>query len=78
MQKQLDQAKKDLETAKSTSAVPASATPVTAAGTATDVTPSAPLSDNEREILEKKIKELEDEQVAYNEVSLSNQSVDNR
>ena len=63
MQKQLDQAKKDLEAAKAASA-PAAAAPVTAAET----TPSAPLEDNEREKLENRTKELETELAALNEV----------
>jgi hypothetical protein len=63
LQKQLDQAKKDLEAAK---AAPAPAAP--AAATATESTPSAPLADDERATLENKTKELETELAALNEV----------
>ena len=63
MQKQLDQAKKDLEAAK---AAPAPAAPATA--TATEATPSAPLADDERATLENKTKDLETELAALNEV----------
>ena len=63
MQKQLDQAKKDLEAAK---AAPAPAAPATA--TVTESTPSAPLADDEREKLENRTKELETELAALNEV----------
>jgi chromosome segregation ATPase len=59
LQKQLDQAKKDLEAAK---AAPAPA------ATATESTPSAPLADDERATLENKTKELETELAALNEV----------
>jgi hypothetical protein len=61
LQKQLDQAKKDLEAAK---AAPAPAAPATA----TESTPSAPLADDERATLENKTKELETELAALNEV----------
>jgi hypothetical protein len=63
LQKQLDQAKKDLEAAK---AAPAPA--ATAAATAMESTPSAPLADDERATLENKTKELETELAALNEV----------
>jgi chromosome segregation ATPase len=59
LQKQLDQAKKDLEAAK---AAPAPA------ATAMESTPSAPLADDERATLENKTKELETELAALNEV----------
>jgi hypothetical protein len=63
LQKQLDQAKKDLEAAK---AAPPPTAPAPA--TATESTSSAPLADNERETLENKTKELETELAALNEV----------
>ena len=62
MQKQLDQAKKDLEAAK------AAPSPATAPAMATESTPSAPLADDERATLENKTKELETELAALNEV----------
>jgi hypothetical protein len=65
LQKQLDQAKKDLEAAK---AAPAPATAAPAAAIATESTPSAPLADDERATLENKTKELETELAALNEV----------
>jgi len=67
LQKELDQAKKDLETAKATPA--AAATPATPA-TATEPTSSAPLADSERETLETKYKDLEAEHKALNDVGL--------
>jgi hypothetical protein len=65
LQKQLDQAKKELEAAK---AAAAPAAPATATATATESTPSAPLADDERATLENKTKELETELAALNEV----------
>ena len=64
MQKELDQAKKDLETAK---AMPAAAA---SPATATEPTSSAPLADSERETLETKYKDLEAEHKALNDVGL--------
>ena len=64
MQQQLEKAKQELEAAKSTS--PTSAPAATSEATLS----SNPLSDAERSELEKKIKVLEDDQKAQNEVSL--------
>jgi len=65
LQKQLDQAKKDLEAAK---AAPAPTASATATAATSDTTPSAPLADDERATLEEKTKKLETELAALNEV----------
>lgn len=63
MQQQLEKAKQELEAAKSTSATSAPA------ATSESTPASNPLTDAERSELEKKIKVLEDDQKAQNEVS---------
>jgi len=64
LQQQLEKAKQELEASKSTSAT-------SAPSAVSEATPSSnPLTDAERSELEKKIKVLEDDQKAQNEVSL--------
>jgi hypothetical protein len=67
LQKELEKAKSDLEAAKFTPAPASAATNSTPASA--DPAASAPLSSSEREDLENKIKELEADKAAYDQVS---------